>query len=158
MKLRERVSQLTAGSSHHVNVNEVYEVMANYFESKTSLQSMRYDFFYGVNSRQMPSESPATWAKRLSDKAEHCDFEQMTQEEALALVMCRYGKMEAASRKRKNALKNVSPPPMMPSKRQTPDLQGTVYSTIFKSLFKEKELQQISFCFPKIVFSKGENF
>merc|ERR1712110_814029 len=27
----------------------------------------------------------------------------MTQEEALALVMCRYGKMEAASRKRKSA-------------------------------------------------------
>ena len=76
-------------------------IPANYFESKTSVQEMRYDFFYGINSRQLPSEAPATWAKRLSEKAEHCDFEQMTQEEALALVMCRYGKMEAASRKRK---------------------------------------------------------
>jgi len=101
MKLRDRVNQLTAGSQP--NLNEIFEAMANYFESKTSVQEMRYDFFYGVNSRQLPSESPGTWAKRLSDKAEHCDFEQMTHEEALALVMCRYGKMEAASRKRKSA-------------------------------------------------------
>ena len=66
--------------------------MANYFESKTSVQSMRYEFFYGINSKPMPSESPTNWAKRLSEKAENCDFEQMTQEEALALVMCRYSK------------------------------------------------------------------
>merc|ERR1712223_334273 len=101
MKLRDRVNQLTAGTQP--NLNEIFEAMANYFESKTSVQEMRYGFFYGVNSRQLPSESPGTWAKRLSEKAEHCDFEQMTQEEALALVMCRYGKMEAASRKRKSA-------------------------------------------------------
>ena len=80
--------------------------MANYFESKTSVQAMRYEFFYGVNSKQLPSESPAQWARRLNEKAEICDFEQMTQEEALALVMSRYGKIEVNSRKRKSLLNN----------------------------------------------------
>ena len=78
--------------------------MANYFESKTSVQAMRYEFFYGVNSKQLPSESPAQWARRLNEKAEICDFEQMTQEDALALVMSRYGKIEVNSRKRKSLL------------------------------------------------------
>ena len=81
--------------------------MANYFESKTSVQAMRYEFFYGVNSKQLPSETPAQWARRLNEKAEICDFEQMTQEEALALVMSRYGKIEVNSRKRKSLLETT---------------------------------------------------
>ncbi len=105
MKLRERVNQLTSGTNP--SLNEIFEAMANYFESKTSVQEMRYDFFYGVNSKPLPSESPTNWARRLTDKAEHCDFEQMTYEEALALVMCRYGKVEAAFRKRKSAMKSL---------------------------------------------------
>ena len=82
--------------------------MANYFESKTSVQAMRYEFFYGVNSKQLPSESPAQWARRLNEKAEICDFEQMTQEDALALVMSRYGKIEVNSRKRKSLLNDTN--------------------------------------------------
>ena len=81
--------------------------MANYFESKTSVQAMRYEFFYGVNSKQLPSETPAQWARRLNEKAEICDFEQMTQEDALALVMSRYGKIEVNSRKRKSLLETT---------------------------------------------------
>eukprot|EP00093_Oithona_nana_P010067 10067.XXX_579143_580466_1 [CDS] Oithona nana genome sequencing. len=105
MKLRERVNQLTAGSNP--SINEIFEAMANYFESKTSVQAMRYEFFYGVNSKQLPSETPAQWARRLNEKAEICDFEQMTQEEALALVMSRYGKIEVNSRKRKSLLETT---------------------------------------------------
>lgn len=106
MKLRERVNQLTAGSNP--SINEIFEAMANYFESKTSVQAMRYEFFYGVNSKQLPSESPAQWARRLNEKAEICDFEQMTQEDALALVMSRYGKIEVNSRKRKSMLNDAT--------------------------------------------------
>ena len=91
-------------SGSNPSINEIFEAMANYFESKTSVQAMRYEFFYGVNSKQLPSESPAQWARRLNEKAEICDFEQMTQEDALALVMSRYGKIEVNSRKRKSLL------------------------------------------------------
>ena len=105
-------------------------IPANYFESKTSVQEMRYDFFYGVNSRQLPSESPATWAKRLSEKAEHCDFEQMTQEEALALVMCRYGKMEAASRKRKAVSAQQKSASNSVNKRQLMHQQNSLEATL----------------------------
>ncbi len=54
-----------------------------------------------MNSRPMPGESPASWAARLASIASNCDFENMTPEDALALVMSKYGKVEAASKKRK---------------------------------------------------------
>ena len=67
----------------------------------------RYEFLYGLSSRSLPGEVPASWVKRLSEKARECEFEHMTSEEALALVMSKYGKVEAASRKRKAIMKNL---------------------------------------------------
>ena len=67
----------------------------------------RFEFLYGLSSRPLPGEVPASWVKRLSEKAKECEFEHMTSEEALALVMSKYGKVEAASRKRKAILKNL---------------------------------------------------
>ena len=60
-----------------------------------------------MSSRSLPGEVPASWVKRLSEKAKECEFEHMTSEEALALVMSKYGKVEAASRKRKAIMKNL---------------------------------------------------
>ena len=60
-----------------------------------------------MSSRSLPGEVPASWVKRLSEKARECEFEHMTSEEALALVMSKYGKIEAASRKRKAIMKNL---------------------------------------------------
>jgi hypothetical protein len=111
MRLRDRVSQLATNSNP--DLGEVLEALANYFDSKTSVQSVRYDFFYGMNSRQLPGENASAWAQRLSTKAGDCDFEQMTQEEALALVMSRYGKVAAASKKRKATSMNIQKAKMM---------------------------------------------
>ena len=42
MKFRGRLDQMMSGSSQSPTLPEIFEAMANYFESKTSVQSLRY--------------------------------------------------------------------------------------------------------------------
>ena len=41
MKFRGRLDQMMSGSSQSPTLPEIFEAMANYFESKTSVQSLR---------------------------------------------------------------------------------------------------------------------
>ena len=41
MKFRSRLDQIMSGSDQRPNLPEIFEAMANYFESKTSVQSLR---------------------------------------------------------------------------------------------------------------------
>ena len=43
MKFRTRLDQIMSGSGNIPSLPEIFEAMANYFESKTSVQSLRED-------------------------------------------------------------------------------------------------------------------
>ena len=52
MKFRARLNEILSGSENAPNdLSEIVTIMEDYFRNKATLQGLRYDFFYGIDSK-----------------------------------------------------------------------------------------------------------
>ena len=103
LKFRARLNEILSGSENAPNdLSEIVAIMEDYFRNKATLQGLRFDFFYGNDSKpDFEVESQFEWVERLSKRAELCEFSSMSPNEAISIVMSKYEKKEIIFGKRK---------------------------------------------------------
>ena len=88
---QQRSEKITSLPGNGDNYEQIKMKLNDYFQEKRSINAIRHEFF---STKPRKGENTRCYAERCKEIAKECEFEQLGQEDAVLLNICKYTSLE----------------------------------------------------------------